>query len=105
MLPDHVIQTFFPNDHLPGEAENLFAKQLAESRRHLDGSWTFVLICAVTPDGHVLGGVHLAHYTGQIFIRTKRPQLGRMAQEYSLSTELALALGFSAESSVDTTAA
>ena len=41
----------------------MFAPQLACSRRQLpsgqNGSWVFTLICAVTPEEHVLGGVHL----------------------------------------------
>ena len=63
MLPDYSLRTFGPADSLPAEAEELFAKQLADSRRQPPrdehGQWTFALTCAVTPDGHVLGGVHL----------------------------------------------
>lgn len=63
MLPDYAMRSFGPNDSLPREAEELFASQLACSRRQppedKHGSWTFVLVCAVTPDDHVLGGVHL----------------------------------------------
>ena len=63
MLPAYAICTFGPNDHLPAEAEEMFATQLADSRRQLscdqDGVWAFVLVCAVTADGQVLGGVHL----------------------------------------------
>ena len=52
-------------DQLPVEAEELFEKQLADSRRPLPedredrDEWRFALTCAVTPDGHVLGGVHI----------------------------------------------
>lgn len=63
VLPDHTVQTFGPHDRLPHEAEELFASQLASSRRQFvsepNGPWVFILICAVTPNGHVLGGVHL----------------------------------------------
>ncbi len=63
MLPAYTISAFGPNDHLPAEAEEMFARQLADSRRQSssdrDGAWCFMLICAVTPDRHVLGGVHL----------------------------------------------
>jgi GNAT superfamily N-acetyltransferase len=57
-LPQHEIRTYCNADRLPAEAEELFARQLADSRQQPDG-WAFVLVCAVTPDEHVLGGVHL----------------------------------------------
>jgi GNAT superfamily N-acetyltransferase len=57
-LPHYEIRTFRNADQLPSEAEVLFARQLAESRRS-PKPWSFILVCAVTPDGHVLGGVHL----------------------------------------------
>ena len=64
-LPDYDIEVYGRGDTLPREAEELFARQLAESRRPFSigrpdrDQWRFVLICAVTPVGHVLGGVHL----------------------------------------------
>ncbi len=63
MLPDYTIQVFGPHDQPPPEAEELFAPQLADSRRQLcsqqNGPSVFILVCAVTPQEHVLGGVHL----------------------------------------------
>ncbi|HOW73801.1 MAG TPA: GNAT family N-acetyltransferase [Phycisphaerae bacterium] len=63
MLPDYTIQVFGPHDQLPAEAEELFARQLACSRQQpssdQNGSWVFMLTCAVTAEEHVLGGVHL----------------------------------------------
>lgn len=63
MLPDYTIRVFGPHDQLPLEAEELFAPQLADSRRQLssqqNGSSVFILVCAVAPQEHVLGGVHL----------------------------------------------
>ena len=62
-IPQYDIRTFGPGDSIPVEAEELFATQLADSRRQPPrdehGEWTFVLTCAVTAEGHVLGGVHL----------------------------------------------
>lgn len=63
-LPDYTIKTYGNGDRLPTEAEELFERQLADSRKlHPDApdrhEWRFVLTCAATPDGHVLGGVHL----------------------------------------------
>ena len=61
-LPEYRIRTFGPADELPPEAKELFAKQLADSRAipaERRDQWRFALTCAVTPDGHVLGGVHL----------------------------------------------
>ena len=57
-LPKHEIRTYGSADRLLAEAEKLFAGQLADSRRSPE-PWSFVLVCAVTPDEHVLGGVHL----------------------------------------------
>jgi hypothetical protein len=52
VLPDYTIQAFGPHDRLPPEAEELFALQLADSRRQLplgqNAPWVFILICAVT---------------------------------------------------------
>jgi GNAT superfamily N-acetyltransferase len=63
MLPDYHLCTFRPGDPIPGEAEELFATQLADFRqqplRDIPGQWTFALTCAVTAEGHILGGVHL----------------------------------------------
>ena len=61
-LPDYEIVTFAGQDELPNEAEELFRKQLADSRslpREQRGQWTFALTCAVNQAGQVLGGVHL----------------------------------------------
>lgn len=64
-LPNHEIRVCRNTDRLPAEAEELFARQLAESRQPLPEGrwdrdlWSFALIHAVTPNGHVLGGVHL----------------------------------------------
>jgi GNAT superfamily N-acetyltransferase len=63
MPPTYDLQTFSPGDPIPAEAEALFAGQLADFRgqplRNIPGQWTFALTCAVSPDGHILGGVHL----------------------------------------------
>jgi GNAT superfamily N-acetyltransferase len=64
-LPRHEIKVFGNGDVLPAEAEEMFAVQLADSRRPLPperpdrDQWRFALIAAVTPAGHVLGGVHV----------------------------------------------
>jgi GNAT superfamily N-acetyltransferase len=58
ILPQHELRVVGRTDRLPSEAEELFARQLADSRQQPD-EWAFVLVCAVTPDEHVLGGVHL----------------------------------------------
>jgi GNAT superfamily N-acetyltransferase len=64
-LPRHEIVMYHNGDTLPQEAEELFATQLADSRRPLPedrwdcDQWCFALTCAVTSGGHVLGGVHL----------------------------------------------
>lgn len=63
--PDYQIRVFRDRDTLPAEAEELFTNRLADSRRPLSPErpdadrWSFALTCAVTPAGHVLGGVHL----------------------------------------------
>jgi len=64
-LPQYLIRVYGNGDELPPEAEDLFARQLADSRKPLPPDrpdrheWRFALICAVTEDGHVLGGLHL----------------------------------------------
>lgn len=64
-LPEHDIKVYRNADRLPAEAEEVFREQLAYSRGLLSegredaGEWRFALTCAVAPDGHVLGGVHL----------------------------------------------
>ena len=64
-IPDYEIRCYGNNDRLPDEAESLFAKELADSREPLPEDradrdcWRFACVCAVTADGHVLGGVHL----------------------------------------------
>ncbi len=62
---EHEIRVFRDGDRLPREAEEMFAVQLADSRRPLPegrpdrGAWSFALTCAVDREEHVLGGVHL----------------------------------------------
>ena len=64
-LPKHKIETYSNAGTLPPEAEELFEKQLADSRELLRadredrGEWHFALTCAVAAEEHVLGGVHL----------------------------------------------
>ena len=64
-LPEYTIEVYGNADRLPAEAEELFEEQLADSRKLYPGDpddreqWRFTLTCAVTSDGHVLGGVHL----------------------------------------------
>jgi GNAT superfamily N-acetyltransferase len=61
-LPQHEIQVYHNPDLLPADAEILFATQLAGSSRAAKAGqhpWRFALVCAVTPAGRVLGGVHL----------------------------------------------
>lgn len=64
-LPDHELVVCRAGDALPPEAEEMFASQLAESRRPLPEGrwdrelWRFALTCAVTAEGEVLGGVYL----------------------------------------------
>lgn len=64
-LPVYELKTFGNADELPEEAEELFSQELAESRKPLPADrsdrfdWLFLLTCAVTDDGHVLGGAHL----------------------------------------------
>lgn len=64
-LPPYGIKVYTNDDLLPAEAEDMFARQLADSREALPqerpdrAQWRFALTCAVTSTGHVLGGVHL----------------------------------------------
>jgi GNAT superfamily N-acetyltransferase len=64
-LPQYEIVVYHAGDNLPPEVEELFATQLADSRRALPAGrrdcdqWRFALVCAQVPGGHVLGGVHL----------------------------------------------
>ena len=64
-VPDYDVKVYSNDDELPKEAEELFAQQLAYSRKLLPSdrsdkdAWRFALTCAVTRDGRVLGGVHL----------------------------------------------
>ena len=59
------VESYGNDNRLPDEAEILFAKELESSRKALPvdradrGAWRFACVCAVTPEGHVLGGVHL----------------------------------------------
>ena len=65
MLPDYEIEVFGEGDALPEQAEEMFAEQLADSRRPLPEDrwdrelWRFALVCAVGERGEVLGGVHI----------------------------------------------
>ena len=64
-IPAYEIQSYGNADSLPSEAEELFARELDYSRELLPesrpdcDSWRFTSVCAVTPEGHVLGGVYL----------------------------------------------
>jgi GNAT superfamily N-acetyltransferase len=64
-VSDFEIKDYCNHDKLPAEAEEMFARQLAESRQPLPADrpdreqWRFALACAVTSSGHVLGGVYL----------------------------------------------
>ena len=64
-LPDYEVSVYRNGDEVPAEAEELFRRQLRDSRGLptddcTEGEqWCFRLVCAVTPAGHVLGGVHL----------------------------------------------
>jgi len=61
-IPSYDVRSYRNEDRLPEEAESLFAKELEDSRRPRPadrGDWQFACVCAVTPESHVLGGVHL----------------------------------------------
>jgi aminoglycoside 6'-N-acetyltransferase I len=64
-MPSYDVRFYGNGDRLPDEAERLFAKELEYSRKPLPQSradrdcWRFACVCAVTPKGRVLGGVHL----------------------------------------------
>jgi len=58
-LPQHVIKVYQPGVTLPLEAEDVFARQIKHSRKTCRQGWAFALVYAVTPSGHVLGGVHI----------------------------------------------
>ena len=64
-IPSYDVRSYGNGDRLPDEAEDLFAKELEYSREPLPEDrtdrdcWRFACVCAVTPEGHVLGGVHL----------------------------------------------
>jgi GNAT superfamily N-acetyltransferase len=57
LVPQYGIKIYGSADRLPREAEELFARQLADSRAS-PAPWSSILVCAVTPEEHVLGGVH-----------------------------------------------
>ena len=63
-LPDHDIAVYAAGDSPPEEVEFVFRHELADSRKVIAGSepgatpWQFACVCAVTPAGHLLGGVH-----------------------------------------------
>ena len=64
-LPQYKIEVYGNEDVLPGQAEELFADELADSRKPFSagrpdaGKWRFACICAVTESGEVLGGAHM----------------------------------------------
>ena len=62
-LPPYEIKVYDNDSQIPAEAETLFEKQLADSRRLEERDdrdmWRFALTCAVSASEHVLGGVHL----------------------------------------------
>ena len=64
-IPSYDVRSYGNDDRLPDEAESLFAKELEYSRKPLPADradrepWRLACVCAVTPEGHVLGGVHL----------------------------------------------
>ena len=64
-LPAYDIQVYGNDDELPGEAEELFRKELADSRKPLPEDrpdreqWRFRSLCAITDSERVLGCVHL----------------------------------------------
>jgi len=61
-LPTYTVVVCRTGDTLRAEAEEMFADELAHSRRCVDspdGPWRFINVCAVTDDDHVLGGAHL----------------------------------------------
>jgi ribosomal protein S18 acetylase RimI-like enzyme len=59
------IHGYTNGDHLPAAVEDLFRAELEESRRPLPAdrpdrdAWRFACLCALSPDGELLGGVHL----------------------------------------------
>ena len=63
--PAYAIHAYGNDDDLPAALEELFADELAYSREPLPvdredrGKWRFVCACAVTPEGRVLGGIHV----------------------------------------------
>ncbi len=64
-IPDYSVRSYGNGDRLPKEAEELFGKELASSRKPLGQNrgdregWQFACVCGVTSAGHVLGGVYL----------------------------------------------
>jgi ribosomal protein S18 acetylase RimI-like enzyme len=64
-IPSYNVRSYGNGDRLPDEVENLFVKELEDSRKPLPEDrddrdcWKFACVCAVTPAGHVLGGIHL----------------------------------------------
>lgn len=62
--PAYDVVVYGRDDQLPEEAEHLFREELADSRHALPEDrpdrdrWRFACVCAITPAGHVLGGVH-----------------------------------------------
>lgn len=64
-VSDFEIKVYHNNSELPVKAEELFARQLADSRQQLPldrpdfDQWQFALVCAVAHNMDVLGGVYL----------------------------------------------
>ncbi len=64
-LPPYEILVYEDGGTLPAEAKELFAPQLAHSRKIMRSdapdraAWRYVLVAAVAAGDHVLGGVHL----------------------------------------------
>ena len=62
---EYRIRVYGNNDQLPPETEQLFADELAGSRKPLPpdradrDQWQFACVCAVTEKGQVLGGAHV----------------------------------------------
>jgi|GEM_PF-1348028 len=94
-MPSYEIKPYSNCDRLPDEAESMFARQLEHSRKLLPVGpdqvcWSFLCICALTPEGHVLGGVHLdigpinsgpiaerkLAYLERVFVRPEYRRLG-----------------------------
>lgn len=110
-VPAYQIRVYGNEDALPEQAEAMFARQLADSRKPMPvdrwdkNLWRYVLVCAVTQGGEVLGGVHLdvgpingegplAHHRLAYLERTLvRPEYRRQGIATALLTRAIEALG------------